>query len=159
MEIVSVKHLSLICHTSTLTTIYSLKNGSVHGKNFDKFFKTLNMLFTGKGSVHIHPRRPRGCESISSQGGRADLKSTHSPWVSEDGPYSEKLWPRSWKCWKNEICRFCEVYWEYRAAGHLEFWKPWAAVELKKVLSVTKHGFVFWAQRKPNTRLEIHKAF
>ena len=47
MEIVSVKHLSLICHTSTLTTIYSLKNSSVHGKNFNKFFKTLNMLFTG----------------------------------------------------------------------------------------------------------------
>ena len=39
------------------------------------------------------------------------------------------------------------------------FWKPWPAVELKKVLSVTKHGFVFWAQRKPNTRLEIYKAF
>ena len=39
------------------------------------------------------------------------------------------------------------------------FWKPWPAVELKKVLSVTKHGFVFWAQRKPNARLEIYKAF
>ena len=25
------------------------------------------------------------------------------------------------------------------------FWKPWPAVELKKVLSVTKHSFVFWA--------------
>ena len=43
----------------------------------------------------------------------------------------------------------CEVYWECRTAGHLVFWKPWPAVELKKVLSVTKHGFVFWAQRKP----------
>ena len=55
--------------------------------------------------------------------------------------------------------RFCEIYWEYRTAGHLVFWKPWPAVELKKVLSVTKHGFVFWAQRKPNARLEIYKAF
>ena len=43
----------------------------------------------------------------------------------------------------------CEVYWECRTAGHLVFWKPWPAVELKKVLSVTKHGFVLWAQRKP----------
>ena len=53
----------------------------------------------------------------------------------------------------------CEIYWEYRTAGHLVFWKLWPAVELKKVLSVTKHGFVFWAQRKPNTRLEIYKTF
>ena len=53
----------------------------------------------------------------------------------------------------------CEIYWEYRTAGHLVFWKLWPAVELKKVSSVTKHGFVFWAQRKPNTRLEIYKAF
>ena len=55
--------------------------------------------------------------------------------------------------------RFCEIYWEYRTAGHLVLWKPWPAVELKKVASVTKHGFVLWAQRKPNTRLEIYKAF
>ena len=57
------------------------------------------------------------------------------------------------------IFSICEIYWEYGTAGHLVFWKPWPAVELKKVLSVTKHGFVFWAQRKPNTRLEIYKAF
>ena len=43
--------------------------------------------------------------------------------------------------------------------SHLVFWKPWPAVELKRVLSVTKHGFVFWAQRKRNTRLEIYEAF
>ena len=30
---------------------------------------------------------------------------------------------------------------------------------LKKVLSVTKHGFVFWAQGKPNAKLEIYKVF
>ena len=30
--------------------------------------------------------------------------------------------------------RFCEIYWEYRTAGHLVFWKPWLAVELKKFL-------------------------
>ena len=39
------------------------------------------------------------------------------------------------------------------------FWKLWPAVELENVLSVTKRGFVFWAQRKQNTRLEIYKAF
>ena len=53
----------------------------------------------------------------------------------------------------------CEIYWECRTAGHLVFWKLWPAVELKKVFSVTKHAFVFWAQRKQNTRLEIYKAF
>ena len=52
-----------------------------------------------------------------------------------------------------------EMYWEYGTAGHLVFSTPWPAVELKEVLSVTKHGFVFWAQRKPNARLEIYKAF
>ena len=57
------------------------------------------------------------------------------------------------------IFSICEIYWEYGTAGHLVFWKLWPAVELKKVLSVTKHGFVFWAQCKPNTRLEIYKAF
>ena len=31
--------------------------------------------------------------------------------------------------------------------------------KLKKILSVTKHGFVFWAQCKPNTKLEIYKTF
>ena len=44
-------------------------------------------------------------------------------------------------------------------AGHLVFSTPWPAVELEKVLSVTKHGFVFWTQRKPNSILEIYKAF
>ena len=59
--------------------------------------------------------------------------------------------------WRHNIY---EIYWEYRTTGHLaEFWKPWPAVELKTVLSVTKHGFVCWAQRKPNTRLEIYNAF
>ena len=53
-----------------------------------------------------------------------------------------------------------QIYWEYRTArGHLVFWKSWPVVDLKKVLSVTKHGFVFWAQRKPNAKLEIYKAF
>ena len=61
--------------------------------------------------------------------------------------------------WFSWIISICEIYGEYRTAGHLVFSKPWPAVELKKVLSVTKHGFVFWAQRKPNTRLEIYKAF
>ena len=31
--------------------------------------------------------------------------------------------------------------------------------KLKKVLSVTKHGFVFWAQRKAKAKLEIYRAF
>ena len=26
----------------------------------------------------------------------------------------------------------CEIYGEYRTAGHLVFWKPWPAVELRK---------------------------
>ena len=57
------------------------------------------------------------------------------------------------------IFSICEIYCEYGTAGHLVFWKLWPAVELKKVLGVTKHAFVFWAQRKPNIRLEIYKAF
>ena len=36
------------------------------------------------------------------------------------------------------------------------FFQDWPALELKKFLSVTKHDFVFWAQRKPNARLEIY---
>ena len=46
-----------------------------------------------------------------------------------------------------------EMYSEYRSASHLVFSTPWPAVELKKVLSATKHGFVFWARRKSNARL------
>ena len=42
---------------------------------------------------------------------------------------------------------------------HLVLSTTWLVVELKKVLSVTKQRFVFWAQRKPNARLEIYKAF
>ena len=34
------------------------------------------------------------------------------------------------------------------------FWKFWPAVELKKVLSVSNHGFVFWAQYEPNAILD-----
>ena len=33
------------------------------------------------------------------------------------------------------------------------------AVDLKKVLSVTKHCFVFWGQRQANATIEIYKAF
>ena len=33
------------------------------------------------------------------------------------------------------------------------------AVDLKKVLSVTKRGFVFWTQRKANAILEMYNAF
>ena len=60
---------------------------------------------------------------------------------------------------KGWIFSICEIYGEYGTAGHLVFWKPWPTVELKKVRSVTKHGFVCWAQRKPNPRLEAYKAF
>ena len=60
--------------------------------------------------------------------------------------------------WFSWIISICEIHGEYRTAGHLVFWKPWPAVELKKVLSVTKHGFIFWdlkfwARRKPNATL------
>ena len=34
------------------------------------------------------------------------------------------------------------------------FWKFWPAVEPKKVLSVSNHGFVFWAQYEPNAILD-----
>ena len=61
--------------------------------------------------------------------------------------------------WFSWIFSICEIYWEYGTAGHLVFWKPWPAAELKKVPSVTKYSFVFWAQRKPNAILEIYKAF
>ena len=33
------------------------------------------------------------------------------------------------------------------------------AVDLKKVLRATKHGFIFWAQHKANATLEIYKGF
>ena len=38
--------------------------------------------------------------------------------------------------WFSWIISICEIYGEYRTAGHLVFWKPWKAVELKKVVSV-----------------------
>ena len=75
--------------------------------------------------------------------------------------------PQNWLVWSGSwhmivssswIFSICEVYWN-RTAGHLVLWKPWPAVDLKKVLSVTKHGFIFWAQCKPNTKLEIYEAF
>ena len=61
--------------------------------------------------------------------------------------------------WFSWIISICEIHGEYRTAGHLVFWKPWPAIELKKVLSVTNHGFIFWTQHEPNTILEIYKAF
>ena len=73
--------------------------------------------------------------------------------------------PQNWLIWSGSplmivqnswIFLIYEIYLEYGTAGHLMFWKPWPAVELKEVLSVTKHGFVFWAQSKLNTRLEIY---
>ena len=36
----------------------------------------------------------------------------------------------------------------FPTAGHLVFWKSWPAVDLEKVLSITKcHAFIFWALR------------
>ena len=62
--------------------------------------------------------------------------------------------------WFSWIISICEIYGEYGTAGHLEpVWKRWPAVELKKVLSVTNHSFVFWAQREPNAILQIYKVF
>ena len=63
--------------------------------------------------------------------------------------------------WFSWIFSISEIYWKDRNAGQLVFWKPWPAVELKNVSSVTKHAycFVFWAQRKPNAILDIYKAF
>ena len=39
--------------------------------------------------------------------------------------------------WFSWIISICEIYGEYRTVGHLVFSKPWPAVELKKVVSVT----------------------
>ena len=33
----------------------------------------------------------------------------------------------------------------FPTASHLVFWKSWPAVDLKKFVTVAKHGFVFWA--------------
>ena len=66
--------------------------------------------------------------------------------------------PQNWLVWSGSrhmivssswIFSICEVYWN-RTAGHLVLWKPWPAVDLKKVLSVTKHGLVFWAHQTLN---------
>ena len=61
--------------------------------------------------------------------------------------------------WFSWIISICKIYGEYRTAGHLVFSTSWPTVELKKILSVTKHGFVFSAQCEPNIILEIYKAF
>ena len=61
--------------------------------------------------------------------------------------------------WFSWIIPICKIYGEYRTAGHLVFSTSWPTVELKKILSGTKHGFVFSAQHEPNVILEIYKAF
>ena len=66
--------------------------------------------------------------------------------------------------WFRWILSICEMYREYRTAGHLVFWRLWkpswkTLTGSRAEKSVTKHGFVFWAQRKPNARLKIYKAF
>ena len=61
--------------------------------------------------------------------------------------------------WFSWIISICKIYGEYRTAGHLVFSTSSPTVELKKIPSVTKHGFVFSAQCEPNIILEIYKAF
>ena len=39
--------------------------------------------------------------------------------------------------WFSWIISICEIYGEYRTAGHLVFWKPWPAVELKCQMMVS----------------------
>ena len=57
-------------------------------------------------------------------------------------PQNRLVWSGSQLMIVQNIWMFsiCEIYWEYGTADHLVFWKCWPAVELKKVLSVTKHG-------------------
>ena len=93
---------------------------------------------------------------------KKDIDENWFDWVYEDRNFFE-LWKRDVRTltygWLFSIC---EIYWKYRTAGHLVFWKSWPAVDLKKVLSVTKHGFLFWAQLGPFKSfftLEIYKAF
>ena len=61
--------------------------------------------------------------------------------------------------WFSWIFSICEIYGEYRDCRSCSVFNTLTGSRAEKVLSVTKHGFVFWAQRKPNTRLEISKAF
>ena len=76
-ENVSVKHLSLICITSILTTIYSLKNCSVYG-----------------GSCLNY-----SCKSLGSFG-KNFVKFIEKKWKCYSpalvGPYWKKLCPLSW---------------------------------------------------------------
>ena len=76
-ENVSVKHLSLICITSILTTIYSLKNCSVYGR-----------------SCRIYSPKSFGFFRKEFR----QVKKKYVIYRLRVGPYGEKLWPRSWKC-------------------------------------------------------------
>ena len=50
--------------------------------------------------------------------------------------------------WLSWIFSICEIYVEYKDCRSISvrFSTPWPAFEVRKVLSVTKHGFVFSAQ-------------
>ena len=75
-ENVSMRHLSLICITSILTTIYSLKNCSVYGRSC-RGYKPKSLRFFRKEFRKVKKKK-----SVIYQ-----LKV---------GSYGEKLWPRSW---------------------------------------------------------------
>ena len=56
--------------------------------------------------------------------------------------------------------RFCEIYWEYRTAGHLVFWKPWTVtghIATAKKYILGSHTRVLWSSFplhwKPNILL------
>ena len=79
-ENVSVWHLSLICITSILTTIFSLK----------KLFSLWKIL------PYLQPQINRVLsERISS----SFKKKKNVIYLLRVGPYGEKPWPRSGKCW------------------------------------------------------------
>ena len=61
-----------------------------------------------------------------------------------------KRWTRFFETFPVGLNRSIEFGWMDRAPRLATtrpnpFWKPWPAVELKKVLSVTQHSFIFWA--------------
>ena len=76
-ENVSLRHLSWICITSILTTIYSLKNCSVYGR-----------------SCRIYS--PKSFGFFRKEFRQVSKKNVI--YRLRVGPYGEKLWPRSWKC-------------------------------------------------------------
>ena len=168
------------CSTSTL-----INHIVFFSAEYQLYYKTAGHFRGGVHPLHPPPRsapewrlfppvfsggRTKGQEVMTSN------IACHAMLWTENSNERPKTWDQqkheieisqNWLVWSGSppmivqngwIFLIYEIYLEYGTAGHLVFWTPWLAVELKEVLSVTKHGFVFWAQSKPNTRLEIYKS-